>query len=197
MWLRLGTLTALTSLAGCASMPGGEHPARGVETLAPDPTAAPALEPWPGPPVPEPAPLLVHDLVVSPAQADAAPNEAIDSTPAPKVETFASSWDFYRRRYDADGDERVTRAEYTRSEAAFGRLDADGDDMLTEGDFAKRWDRVPRVPPGQKTFTWGEGGPRFGDPAPDLRLPTTSGEELDLASYRGHRPVVLVFGSFT
>ena len=193
MWLRLGMLMALASLVACASSPGGQAPARDAETRCPDTTAAPTLEAWPDQPVPEP----LVDLVGSQAKRDEAPSDVIAVAPDPEPATFASSWDFYRRRYDADEDERVTRAEYTRTEAAFGRLDADGDGILTEGDFARRWDRVPRVPPGQKTFSWGEGGPRFGDPAPDFRLATTSGEEIDLGRFRGHKPVVLVFGSFT
>ena len=56
-----------------------------------------------------------------------------------------------------------------------------------------RFDGVPRV----ENFTYGEGGPEVGDPAPHFRLETTGGETLELASFRGVRPVVLVFGSFT
>jgi peroxiredoxin len=37
-----------------------------------------------------------------------------------------------------------------------------------------------------------------GQPAPKLRLPALSGDgTFDLAQYRGSRPVVLVFASFT
>jgi hypothetical protein len=37
-----------------------------------------------------------------------------------------------------------------------------------------------------------------GDPAPDFRLPTLDRKEtVQLSSFRGSRPVVLVFGSYT
>jgi hypothetical protein len=39
---------------------------------------------------------------------------------------------------------------------------------------------------------------RTGDSAPDFRLPTLDkSAEVELASFRGQRPVVLVFGSYT
>ena len=40
--------------------------------------------------------------------------------------------------------------------------------------------------------------PAVGDPAPDFKLRTKDGErEVQLSSFKGRRPVVLVFGSFT
>lgn len=116
--------------------------------------------------------------------------------PDPVPEAPASAWDFYRERYDSDGDGRVVRAEYTRSEGAFLHLDANRNGVVSGDDFGKRWDDVPRTGTGRK-FVHGEGGPRFGDPAPDFRLTTTTGEEIDLARFRGEKPVVLVFGSYT
>ena len=39
---------------------------------------------------------------------------------------------------------------------------------------------------------------KVGDPAPDFTLPDPSGSgEVTLSSFRGKKPVVLVFGSFT
>jgi len=41
-------------------------------------------------------------------------------------------------------------------------------------------------------------GPRVGEPAPDFKLQTKDGQrEVQLSSFKGQRPVVLVFGSFT
>ena len=41
-------------------------------------------------------------------------------------------------------------------------------------------------------------GPRIGDQAPDFRLKTKDGQrEVQLSSFKGQKPVVLVFGSFT
>ncbi len=42
------------------------------------------------------------------------------------------------------------------------------------------------------------GALRQGDPAPDFRLPTLDRQQtVQLSSFRGSRPVVLVFGSYT
>jgi Ca2+-binding EF-hand superfamily protein len=41
-------------------------------------------------------------------------------------------------------------------------------------------------------------GPRVGDPAPDFTLKTQDGSrQVQLAEFRGQKPVVLIFGSFT
>jgi hypothetical protein len=42
------------------------------------------------------------------------------------------------------------------------------------------------------------GALHIGDAAPDFRLPLLSGSgSVELSSFRGHRPVVLIFGSYT
>ncbi len=38
---------------------------------------------------------------------------------------------------------------------------------------------------------------RVGDPAPNFKLKRREGGEVRLAGFRGQRPVVLVFGSYT
>ena len=115
-----------------------------------------------------------------------------DSTPDSPESALA----FYRERYDANGDGRITRTEYTRSEAGFANLDVDGDGELTAKDFAHRWDDVPRG--GQtKESIYAREGPEVGVPAPGFRLPSTTGEVMDLDHFRGKKPVVLAFGSFT
>lgn len=112
--------------------------------------------------------------------------------PGPEVEV-APSLRFLLERYDRDGDGRIARAEYTRSPRGFENLDADHDGWVSALDFDARWDGVPRV----ETFVWGEGGPEVGEPAPPIELPTTAGGTLRLDAFRGQKPVVLVFGSFT
>jgi hypothetical protein len=44
-------------------------------------------------------------------------------------------WKWLARRYDADGDGRITRKEFTGPAALFDRLDRNGDDVLTADDF--------------------------------------------------------------
>ncbi len=39
--------------------------------------------------------------------------------------------------------------------------------------------------------------PAVGDPAPNFTLPDASGKRVSLSDFRGKRPVVLIFGSFT
>jgi hypothetical protein len=120
----------------------------------------------------------------------------------------APAWHFLRERYDADHDGRIARAEYARSPQAFERLDADGDGYVSAADFDPDWDGVPRIAKsgaqkghgrwiGFEDFVHGEGGPEVGDPAPAFRLAATTGEEVELAAFRGKKPVALVFGSYT
>lgn len=137
-----------------------------------------------GGPAPEPARELAP--VVQPA-----------AEPAPAAEPedpALASWHFLRKKYDADGDRRITRSEYPRSAASFARLDADKDGLVSAADFDAKWDGMPRT---DGEFVYGEGGPELGDPAPEFELATTTGEIVSLAALRAERPVVLVFGSFT
>ena len=63
--------------------------------------------------------------------------------------------------------------------------------------FAQQGQRPggPGQRPGDQRMS---GGPRIGDTAPDFKLKTKDGDkEVQLASFKGKRPVVLVFGSYT
>lgn len=121
------------------------------------------------------------------------------ATVAPRLETASARspalgvWDFLMRKYDADGDGLIASEEYRRGPQAFAHLDADGDGLVSPADFAPEWTGRPRA----RDFTYGEGGPEPGDPAPGFRLASTTGETFELASFHGRRPVALVFGSFT
>ena len=57
------------------------------------------------------------------------------------------------------------------------------------------WGGLPAV----RMWLWARGGTlQEGRPAPDFTLPRfDSKEQVTLSSHRGHRPVVLVFGSYT
>ncbi len=127
-----------------------------------------------------------------PSPASNPPGIATSSADRASSPSFAV-FDFLRGKYDGNGDARIEREEYLRGERAFGYLDADHDDVITTADFGDEWDDGPR----DERFTFGEGGPEPGDPAPELRLLTTRGEPLELSAFRGKKPVALVFGSFT
>ncbi|MAB79775.1 MAG: hypothetical protein CMJ89_10530 [Planctomycetes bacterium] len=47
-----------------------------------------------------------------------------------------SAWNYFRTKYDADGDGSVGKSEYDRRESAFARLDRTGDGRLQAEDFA-------------------------------------------------------------
>ena len=53
--------------------------------------------------------------------------------------------------------------------------------------------------PAQRMWLWARAGDlKVGDPAPNFTLPLQNGKgEVTLSSFRGKRPVVLVFGSYT
>jgi hypothetical protein len=107
-------------------------------------------------------------------------------------------WRYLQGRYDADHDGRLTRAEYSRSERGFRNLDVSGDGIVSALDFDPSFDEVLRGPwKSLEEFEYGEGGPAVGELAPPLRLESTAGETIDLASFSGRKPVALVFGSFT
>jgi len=127
-------------------------------------------------------------VVVPPPEAPAP-----ESAPPIAEATVDPVWKFLRERHDADRDGRILPAEYRRSPDAFGRLDIDGDGAVSAADFGPQWSSRPFP----KGFVYGVGGPEVGDPAPDFHLRATSGETLALSSFRGKKPVALVFGSFT
>ncbi|MHC5211291.1 MAG: EF-hand domain-containing protein [Planctomycetota bacterium] len=82
--------------------------------------------------------------VLAPGSASAAQDTPPDRTdrPAPETETDAraepDAWTYLARRYDADGNGRITRDEYTRGDTTFARLDHDGDGAITATDWEGR-----------------------------------------------------------
>ena len=114
------------------------------------------------------------------------------------------------RRADADGDGKLTAEEWQ----ALFQKSANGKDKLTADDlrvllFPPQPKPPPGSPPGMPskwTLLLGllnseigspAEGPALGRPAPDFTLPGPDGKEISLHNYRGDRPLVLVFGSFT
>lgn len=106
------------------------------------------------------------------------------------------AFDKLARRYDADGDGRITAAEYPRGRQSFANLDRNGDGVVTRDDLelrarrgrAKAQRRALRSRP-----------PKVGDLAPDFELPMLGKDDVTvrLSSLRGVRPVALIFGSYT
>jgi len=137
----------------------------------------------------DPAPATRTRRPIGPRRAPAA-QEADRKSAPPDL-----AWDYCRARYDHDHDGRITRAEYPRSGEVFARLDADHDGAVSQQDFVER-DRAGWTE-GKKEYYVAGGEARLGELAPRLELATTDGEPLDLARYRGRKPVVVIFGSLT
>jgi len=187
--MRVISLSALATLVACASSTPRDHPGldEGTRTPLDSAVLAPVASSDQGS-------LPPTDGSETPITETPIRETPVSETPVISAKTTA--WDFYRQRYDANGDGCITRAEYTRSAAGFEHLDATRNGVVSAEDFAERWDGVPRTV-GRKVPSHGEGGPPVGSLAPGFRLPTTTGEDIDLAQFRGQKPVVLVFGSFT
>jgi Ca2+-binding EF-hand superfamily protein len=115
------------------------------------------------------------------------------------------------RRADADHDEKITRAEW---QALFEQM-AKGKEALRREDLHALLFPPPppptNKPPAGMPSPWTllkgllEGeigsfheGPNLGQRAPDFTLPRYDNEKsITLSQFRGKKPVVLVFGSFT
>jgi Ca2+-binding EF-hand superfamily protein len=114
------------------------------------------------------------------------------------------------RRADGDGDQKLSKEEWAAlfKELAKGKevIDAEDIRMLLYPPPEPRKpgpsDRPTKAILLKGLFNGELGsaseGPRLGDAAPDFSLPTQDGKKtITLSSFRGHKPVVLIFGSFT
>jgi hypothetical protein len=128
-----------------------------------------------------------------------------DASPLNRQMALAAGW---LRRGDADGDGRITKAEWL---AAFEKAAAGRDHLTAEDLRALLYPpQSPAGPPEApsravllSSLLSGEigsvaEGPPLNGQAPDFALPTHDGaRSVRLAQFRGQRPVVLIFGSFT
>jgi len=69
-----------------------------------------------------------------------------------------------------------------------------GDVKPLEDERTKRFMRFGKLPERMRN----DGAPKVGEDAPPLKLKTLEGKkQVDLASFAGKKPVVLLFGSYT
>jgi len=141
--------------------------------------------------------------------------------PAPKKaapQTAESIWEFLVEKYDADGDGVITMKEYGKDKEHWERLDVDGDGKLTRAEVDARKNPNLRGKKAQERKV--PKAPKAGSKAPDFELEivvdvTTLGHESEtpdgekdkakakkpemvrLSSFRGKKPVALLFGSYT
>jgi AhpC/TSA family/EF hand len=147
-----------------------------------------------------------HDGVLTPADFDWS-----DRSPYLREAMPSRIW---FSRIDGNGNGRITREEWL---AYFDRIRHDKA-YLTPEDLREAFPVAPpsSPPPGTKPKNDGPSpvalfrgllsgelgsmfeGPAVGDRAPDFQLRTHDGKQtIRLSQYRGQKPVVLVFGSFT
>jgi len=92
------------------------------------------------------------------------------------------------KQSDQNGDGKIAEDEFPGPSSQFSRLDKNGDGYLTEDEVPKGRTRPPKV----------DKGPKSGTLAPTFKLESLDGKEVfDLESFRGKKPVVLLFGSYT
>lgn len=115
----------------------------------------------------------------------------------------------FLRRADQDGNKKLSREEWALlfDEIAKGKSDLKADDLRkflfppppprpTGGGLPSRDVLLLSLLTGE--LGSGAEGPKLDAPAPDFTLPTADGKsKVTLGDYRGKKPVVLIFGSFT
>ena len=132
--------------------------------------------------------------------------------PPPK-KTPDSIWAFLVEKYDADGDGAITRKEYSGGDAHWARLDVDGDGQLSRAEIEGR--KNPNLRGKKARQRKVPKAPKAGSKAPDFELEVVADvaklghaeqpkaekpkkpELVRLSSFRGKRPVALIFGSYT
>ena len=149
-------------------------------------------------------------LLAGTCLAAAAVAGAADDQQPPK----AFDLDQFIKEHDKNKDGVLDRSEWPeRLKEVFDRIDGDKDGKLRRDELNPIQDRLAR----QFGEGKGKGGGRpgevitppargerhedklkEGDPAPDFSLPLADGkQEVKLSSFRGKKPVVLIFGSYT
>jgi len=151
------------------------------------------------------------------------PLSAEESDPvAPTQDDPTSRWEYLAQKYDANKDGQITAKEYGRDAETFSRLDADKSGAIEEVELASGGRRGGRRGgSGERGERGGQRGERGGrDPRASLVAPKAGelapgfaleemiafgdqltklpqGKPVKLESFRGKRPVALIFGSYT
>ena len=108
-------------------------------------------------------------------------------------------WDYLQDKYDANGDGQLTEAEYSRGAEKFQRLDVNRDGVIStkdwgEGNSHKLFSRERQK---RSSDSSSVAPPVKGDVAPGFNLTHVNepSKTVELASFKGSKPVALIFGS--
>ncbi len=122
-------------------------------------------------------------------------------------ETGGSPGDRFLQRFDEDKDGKVSKDEFPGRNEMFDRVDENKDGFIDESEINKRPPGGGRRgssmgppsggrPPGSRDRE--DKGPKVGEVAPSFKLASLDGkQEFELRTFKGARPVVLLFGSYT
>lgn len=120
----------------------------------------------------------------------------LGQTPPPAVDRQALTK--LLQQYDKNQNGKVEKAEYPRSVEAFTNLDRDQNGVIDAADFTVVPPRGQRGARGREPEDAAK-LPKVGELAPDFELPMLGIKDktVKLSSFRGERPVALIFGSYT
>ena len=97
--------------------------------------------------------------------------------------------------FDRNKDGKISKDEFPGPVEDFKRLDKNGDGYINKSEDPKG--PPPGGPPSGRPPRVDK-GPKVGDMAPTFKLMSLDGkEEFDLEAFRGKKPVVLFFGSYS
>lgn len=139
-------------------------------------------------------------LLLSPAPGFGQRRKNKQEEPAP------DPWGLIAKEHDKNGDGKVTLREYSRGKERFERLDKDTDGKLTAADFVagenRRDNRRRNRGRTRRDRILGRAlearAPKLGDVAPGFSLKQLDGKKrVRLSSFKGKKPVALIFGSYT
>jgi hypothetical protein len=158
--------------------------------------------------------ILACALALSSPLARGLESPAQDKTPPKAAESI---WAFLVEKYDTNGDGTITKKEYGKDKEHWERLDIDGDGKLTEAEVEGR--KNPNLRGKKAKARKVPKAPKEGSRAPGFELevvvdvtklghdeaPEDTGdkakpkkpETVSLGSFRGKKPVALIFGSYT
>jgi len=111
-------------------------------------------------------------------------------------ETSSTPGDRFLQMFDKDQDGKVSKDEFPGRDERFDRVDENQDGFIEKSEINKRPPGGGGRPPGLPARE--DKGPKVGDVAPSFKLASLDGkEEFELKTFKGARPVVLLFGSYT